>query len=195
MWYTTLEKGRSKVSDKKLCVLFPGIGYHCGKPLLKLSGQLAEEKEYTFLPLAYSDFPEGAKGNEEKMREAIVHAIKQTEQQLADVFFSQYERVIFIGKSIGTAACLAFRERHGVRAECFLLTPLEQTFEYDVHGCTAFHGTADQWAATQNIERLCREKNVMLYEYAGANHSLMTGDEQRDEATLKDVVAKIGEHI
>ena len=179
----------------KLCVLFPGIGYHCGKPLLRLSEQLAEEKGYTVLALVYSDFPEGAKGNEDKMREAVVHAIKQTEQQLADVDFSQYERVVFIGKSIGTAACLAFREKHRVRADCLLLTPLEMTFEYPTNDCTAFHGTADQWASTSEIERLCRQKNVPLYEYADANHSLMTGGLQQDERIANDVIAKMQEVI
>lgn len=179
----------------KLCVLFPGIGYHCRKPLLKLSSQLAAEKEYEVLPLAYSDFPEGAKGNEEKMHKAVIHAINQTEQQLAQVDFSQYERVIFIGKSIGTAACLAYREKHRIKADCFLLTPLEMTFEYAVRGCIAFHGKADQWAQTQNIERLCKENNVPLYEYPNANHSLMTGDAQQDETIAKEVIAKIGDYL
>lgn len=179
----------------KLCVLFPGIGYHCQKPLLKLSGQLASDKGYEVLPLVYSDFPEGAKGNEEKMREAVIHAINQTEQQLSQVGFSQYERIIFIGKSIGTAACLAYRKKHGVKSKCFLLTPLEMTFENPANDCMAFHGTSDQWAETESIERLCEEYNVPLYEYPGANHSLMTSNARQDEIIAKDVIAKIGETI
>ncbi len=183
------------MSGIKLCVLFSGIGYHCRKPLLLLSSQLAADKGYDVIALAYSDFPEGAKGNEEKMREAATHALKQTEQQLAQVDFSQYDRVVFIGKSIGTAACLAYREKHKINADCFLLSPLEMTFEYPAHSCTAFHGTADPWVQTQNIERLCKENNVPLYEYPNANHSLMTGDAQQDETIAKDVIAKIGEYI
>lgn len=179
----------------KLCVLFPGIGYHCGKPLLSRSDELAGRKGYTVMPLRYTDFPDGAKGNDDIMRKAIDHAIGQTERQLAEVSFSDYERVVFIGKSIGTAACLAFREKFGTKAECILLTPLEMTFEYPVHDCVAFHGTADQWADTKAIEQLCEQNNVRLHEYDNANHSLMTGDPQQDSIILEDVISKIAELI
>ena len=179
----------------KLCVLFPGIGYHCGKPLLHSAALLAADKSYTVLPLEYKDFPDGAKGNDDIMRIAAGHAVKQTKQQLASIDFSQYERVVFIGKSIGTAACLSFRQTHSVKADCVLLTPLEMTFENDAKNCIAFHGTADPWAATKNIERICKEKSVTLFEYEGANHSLITGDKQTDDDTLADVISKISEFI
>ena len=179
----------------KLCVLFPGIGYHCGRPLLHLSERAAAERGYTVVCLAYSDFPEDAKGSEEKMRAAADHALLQSEQQLSKTDFSQYERVVFIGKSIGTAACLAYREKFGIKAKCVLLTPLEMTFGYPTHDCVAFHGTADPWAKTQDIERLCAENDVKLYEYPYANHSLVTADTDRNEAIAEDVVSKIGELI
>lgn len=179
----------------KLCVLFPGIGYHCGKPLLQSSNLLAADKGYIVLPLEYKDFPDGAKGNDDIMRIAVAHAIAQTEQQLAHIDFSQYERVVFIGKSIGTAACLAYRQTHNVKAECVLLTPLEMTFEKSADSCIAFHGTADPWAVTPNIERICKEKSVALFEYEGANHSLVTGDKRTDDDTMTDVISKIGAFI
>lgn len=171
--------------------MFPGIGYHCKKPLLYRSGMLAENKGYKVIPLSYTDFPDGAKVNEEKMRAAVSHALRQTEQQLADTDFSAYEKTVFIGKSIGTAACLAYREAHGIKAECVLLTPLAMTFEHPGDDCTAFHGTSDPWAATADIESLCAARDITLYEYPGANHSLMTDDPQKNEVILEDVISHL----
>ena len=175
----------------KLCVLFPGIGYHCQKPLLRLSAETAKSKGYEVIALTYTNFPDGAKGNEEKMRAAAAHALCQSEEQLADIDFSRYESIVFIGKSIGTAACLTYRERYGVKAKCVLLTPLELTFEYPAQDSIAFHGTADQWAVTERIEQLCAESRIPLYEYSNANHSLMTDDPHENDIILGEVLDKM----
>ena len=92
----------------KLCVLFPGIGYTCDKPLLYYSARLARAAGYEVIPLRYSGFPEGAKGSGEKMRAAAAHALMQSEEQLEGLCREKYERILFIGKSIGTAACLEY---------------------------------------------------------------------------------------
>ena len=172
----------------KLCVLFPGIGYHCDKPLLYYTAKLARSKGYEVIALRYLGFPEGTKGNDEKMRRAALHALGQSEEQLAGTDMTRYERIVFAGKSIGTAACLAFRERYGVKAECLLYTPLEMTFEHPAQDCTAFHGTSDPWADTAAIERLCGENGVKLYKYSDANHSIETGDALRDIAYLGEII-------
>lgn len=175
----------------RLCVLFPGIGYHCDKPLLYYSSRLAKNKGYELLALKFSDFPEGAKGNEDKMREAASHALSQAEEQLAKVDFTVYDEIIFIGKSIGTKAALAFREKYGLSAKAVMLTPLEMTFEHDTADTIAFHGTSDQWAVTSEIERLAYENGVPLYEYEYANHSIETDDVFRNIEYLQDIVEKI----
>ncbi len=175
---------------KKLCVLFPGIGYHCEKPLLYYLSKLAKSRGYEVIALRYDDFPKGAKGNADKMRAAAAHALMQSEQQLRDLDFADFKRVVFIGKSIGTAACLAYREAHLIKADCLLLTPLTMTFEHSPKGSTAFHGTADQWAETAAIERLCSENSIPLYKYENANHSLETGDVSTDIRILTDLLDK-----
>lgn len=174
----------------KLCILFQGIGYHCDKPLLYYSARLAKAREYDVLPLKFSGFPEGAKGNEEKMITAAEHALSQSEVQLAGTELSRYDDIVLIGKSIGTKAALAFREKHCPSAKAILFTPLEMTFEHRTDSCTAFHGTSDRWANTSDIERLCKENNVPLYEYEGADHSLETADVFRNIGYLRDVIEK-----
>ena len=174
----------------KLCILFPGIGYHCEKPLLYYSSRLAGANGYKVIALKYSDFPEGAKGNEDIMRKAAEHALKQSEEQLADTDLSQYNDIVLIGKSIGTKAALAFREKHGIPAKAVLMTPLEMTFEHDTSGCIAFHGTSDQWANTAEIERLCEEHRVPLFEYSRANHSVESDDVFLNLNYLHDIMEK-----
>ncbi len=170
--------------------MLPGIGYHCEKPLLYYLSKLARTEGYEVLALRFSDFPDGAKGNEEKMRAAAEHAFSQSAEQLALTDLSRYDDIVLVGKSIGTEAALAFREKHGIRAKAVLLTPLEMTFSHDTGNCIAFHGTSDQWAKTSEIERLCVERSVPLYEYDGANHSVETGDVFRDLGYLRDIIAK-----
>ncbi|MBR6872759.1 MAG: alpha/beta hydrolase [Ruminococcus sp.] len=179
----------------KLCILFPGIGYHCDKPLLYYTARAARAKGYEVIPLRFTDFPQGAKGNAEKMRAAADHAFAQAAQQLADVDFTKYDRVVFAGKSIGTAACLAYREQHSVSADCVLFTPLEMTFEHPAQGCIAFHGTADPWADTGRITSLCEENAVPLNLFEGANHSLETGDVTADISALARVMERVGEWL
>ncbi len=180
---------------KKLCVLFPCIGYHCDKPLLYYSGKLARARGYDVIALKYSGFPEGAKGNDEKMRLAASHALSQSEQQLEGVRFEDYGRILFIGKSIGTAACLEYRQLHNISAGGILFTPLVFTFGHDTKGFTAFHGTADPWAATADIERLCDERSVPLYTYSDANHSLETSSPLDDIRSLADIMDKAAKII
>lgn len=165
---------------KKICVLFPGIGYHCDKPLLYYAAKLAKSKGYEVIKLKFSGFPQGAKGNEDKLSAAAAHGLELSRQQLSDINFNEFDRIVFIGKSIGTRICLEYREEQHIAADCILLTPLVQTFMLPSHCCTAFHGTADPWAQTEQIRRLCQNSNVKLYEYDGADHSLETGVADND---------------
>ncbi len=178
---------------KKLCVLFPGIGYNCDKPLMYYSSKLAAKMGYDTVRLSFSGFDKSSKGNDEKMCSAADHALMQSEEQLESITFTDYDRIVFIGKSIGTAAALMYREKHSINAECIMYTPLEFDFEYQTEGCVFFHGTSDQWADTANIKKLCAEHNVPLHLYENANHSIETGDNAVDLSYLSDVLAKTKE--
>ena len=65
------------MSDKKLAVFFPGIGYTNDKPLLYYSRKLAEERGYEVICTEYHDLPEKIKGNKEKMMQAGKTAFDQ----------------------------------------------------------------------------------------------------------------------
>ena len=56
----------------KAAVFFPGIGYHCDKPLLYYSRKLAQECGYEeTIALSYTYDGGNIRGNEEKMQQAF----------------------------------------------------------------------------------------------------------------------------
>lgn len=175
----------------KLCILFPGMGYHCDKPLLYYSSKLAQSKGYEVVTLNFSGFPDNAKNDEELLRKSADIAFNQSVEQLKDIDFSKYEKVVFIGKSIGTVAMQMYRRKFNVNAVSVLLTPVEYTFENTDKSCTAFHGTADPIADTAIITQFCSEQNIQLYKYENANHSIETKDVITNLEYLRDVINKV----
>ena len=168
----------------KIAVLFPGIGYTCDKPLLYYAGRLARELDYEVLPVPYGSFPQGAKGDDDKMRACLDSACRQAEERLAGVDWAKYDDRLFIGKSIGTVVAARYARAHALRVRYALLTPLEATFP-DLQGeAVAFHGTADPWAETGRIAAACAARGIPLRLTEGANHSLETGCVETDLATL-----------
>ena len=176
---------------RKIAVLFPGIGYTCDKPLLYYSWKMLAGAGWEVVPVRYGGFPEGVKGNPEKMRESARMALEQAEEILGRIQWKDDDEILLIGKSVGTVVCAAYARRHGLRGRQILFTPVEATFQFADSASIAFHGTADPWANTQAIEEGCRRLGIPLYETKGANHSLETGNVQADLAELQKVMARI----
>ncbi|MBR6219670.1 MAG: alpha/beta hydrolase [Clostridia bacterium] len=174
--------------SKRLAVLFPGVGYHCDKPLLYYSAKLARSAGYEVLPVPYAGFPEKVRGDADKMRACLRIAQTQAEAMLASVRWEEYAEVLFIGKSIGTIAASRYAQEKGLEVRSVLLTPLVETFEFVRGDATAFHGTADPWANTEAIVACCQARGIPLHLTEGANHSLETGDVLRDARTLEETL-------
>lgn len=175
----------------KLAVLFPGIGYHCDKPLLYYSARLARAAGYEVIPVPYTGFPSKARGDAKRLRQSIDLACAQSEKILADAPWAKADEILFIGKSIGTLAAARYASEHGLAVRSVLLTPLVETFPC-VHGpAIAFHGTADPWADTPAVQAACRERDIPLFLTPGANHSLETGDTAADIAILAQTMARV----
>ena len=180
---------------KKIACLFPGIGYTCDKPLLYYSWKLLKGLDWEIVPVLYSGFPSGVKGNAEKMQQCAHMALEQAEDLLQEIDWSEYTEILLIGKSIGTVVCAAYAKRHRLDCRQILFTPVEAAFEFAGRRSIAFHGTADPWADTKAIEKGCRRLGIPLYETEGANHSLETGNILKDLDTLRDVMEKTKGYI
>ena len=196
----------------KIAVLFPGIGYTCDKPLLYYSAKLAAEKGFEVVRVPYGNFPSNVKGNAEKMYQSFVSAREQSEEILKDVDWSSYEEIVFFSKSVGTVVALSYASEHGIDARQVLYTPLQETFKFPVAAAgaaegaadasdagksraIAFHGTGDPWAVTEDIVRICEEKEIPLYLTKDANHSLECGKAIKDIKTIRKVMRTVKEFL
>ena len=180
-------------ADRKgLAVVFPGIGYHADKPLLYYSRRIAEKLGYETRILAYQGFPKKAKGDRGKMRKAFELALSQAKELLADTDLTAYKDVLFIGKSIGTAAAaaLAAQSPAAERIRFVIYTPLEETFLYPLGEAIVFTGSADPWVGgeTSRIPAICRERGIPCSVIRDANHSLETADPRTDIQNLQDIM-------
>ena len=83
----------------KLAVFFPGIGYHCDKPLLYYAKKLTQQCRYEeCISLSYSYDGGNIRGNQQKMQQAFEALYAQAEEKLADVDFGKYSEILFISK-------------------------------------------------------------------------------------------------
>lgn len=179
----------------KLAVIFPGIGYHVDKPLLYYSKKLAGEYGFEIIEVPYGNFPDSVKGSEEKMKKAFESALAQSEQLLKNVEFEKYEKVLFISKSIGTAAAAAYARKKGIQAYHIYYTPVEASFLFMEQNGIVFHGTGDPWAGTETVKRECAKKNLPLFITESANHSLETGNVAADLRNLQKIMEETERYI
>ena len=176
----------------KIAVYFPGIGYHCDKPLLYYSRDIAYELGYKdYRNVNYMYKAGNIRGNEEKMKEAYEALFSQTEAELADIVWSAYDDILFISKSIGTIIATSYAKKYGIKnAKHVLYTPLAQTYQFAPDRAIAFMGTADPWSDTDEIIRLSSANHIPLTVYEGCNHSLECDDTLKNIENLKDVMQR-----
>ncbi len=181
------------MSERRIAVVFPGVGYHSDKPLLYYTKKLAREQGFEVIEITY-EFPFRAreiKDDRDKMKEAFDLAVKQTGEQLDGADLAGCGQILFIGKSIGTAVAACYDEKHCVGASHLILTPVPETFDFLRKGCgIVFHGNADPWCDTAVAEKRCRELELPLTVIEGANHSLETKSAVTDARNMADLLVK-----
>lgn len=181
----------------KIVVYFPGIGYHCDKPLLYYSRRIANKLGYeNARNVSYTYNAGNIRGNNEKMKEAYETLFAQDEAELADIVWTEYEDVLFISKSIGTIIAASYAKKYGlIGAKHILYTPLAQTFFFAPNNAISFIGTADPWSNIDEITRLSTEHQIPLIVYENCNHSLECDDTLKNIEILKDVMQRTREFI
>lgn len=177
--------------NMKAAVFFPGIGYHCDKPLLYYSRKLAQECGYEeTIALSYTYDGGNIRGNEEKMQQAFESLYGQAEKSLSAIDFDKYDEILFVAKSVGTIIASAYAEKHSIRCRQILYTPLKYTYNFAHRDAIAFIGTSDPWSIVPEIQALSQKQQVPMYTYENANHSLETTDTLENLKILQDVMGK-----
>ena len=188
------------MGEKRLLVMFPGVGYHCDKPLLYYGRKIAREAGYEeCVQVSYSAPVDKIRGDEEKMNKTFESMYQQTEEQLQDIKWDEYDDVLFMSKSIGTIIAAAYAKEHELRnVRQVLYTQLADTMKVlevkeipqGAENEIAFIGTNDPWSNIAEIIDLASEIGITLHIYEDADHSLETGDIISDLDTIKDVMEK-----
>ena len=126
------------------------------------------------------------------MEECVRLAARQAEEALCEAGLSQYDRILFAGKSIGTIVSAEFAGKSGLagRIRQILYTPLEETLAFDIPDGIVFTGGNDPWVGGKDsrIAELCREKGIPCFVVPDANHSLETDDPAGDIENLKKIM-------
>lgn len=176
----------------KIAVYFPGIGYHCDKPLLYYSRNIACGLGFqNYRNISYTYNAGNIRGNEKKMREAYEALSAQAEAELADVIWSGYNDVLFISKSIGTIIAAWYAQKYGLKnARHILYTPLSQTYLFAPEHAVGFIGTEDPWSDVDEIIRLSDANHIPITVYEGCNHSLECADTLKNIENLKDIMQR-----
>ncbi len=174
--------------SRKLAVILPGIGYHKDKPLLYYSSKLAQKLGYDVISIEYHDMPQKIKGDAAMMKKAAEIAFSQMEEQLKRVDFSEYDEVVFIGKSIGSVVEASYVAKHGIKARQIWYTPVEATFQFATSNVLAFIGDADPWSDVDKIKDMAKIAGISLYSYEDCNHSLESEDVLRNIEILQEVM-------
>ena len=158
----------------------------------------ARRYDYEIIDLSF-DFSNAAKfikGDEESISKVIDVAFSQTVDQLSNVRFSEYDRVTFVGKSIGTAVMAKYASAFELDAEMIVFTPIAETFQYlenchEKNCCVAFHGSADPLIDTNLCAGRCEEMSLTYTVIPDANHSLETGNVETDIRILGKVMSDV----
>ena len=182
---------------KKLAVFFPGIGYTVDKPLMHYSRRLAADAGFEIMLLPYAGFPQKVKGDRARMEKSYRISLAQAREMLSLKDLSEYDTILFVGKSIGTivAAEIASHSPAASRIHFVLYTPLEDTFAFPLGDAVVFTGDADPWVRSDAIPALCRERDIPCHVIADANHSLETGNVKDDIENLKKIMKQTRKFI
>ena len=181
--------------NRKIAVIFPGMGYHKDKPLLYHSIRLVKELGYEVINIEYHDLPQKIRGDLKLMREAADMAYAQAEEQLKDVRITGQDDVIVIGKSIGTFVAARYVHDHDLPAKQVWYTPVEATFLFDSKNIVAFIGENDPWSDLEKVKEKAGKLEIPLYTYPNCNHSLESSDTLEDIKTLQDVIKKTADFL
>ena len=180
----------------KIAVIFPGIGYHTDKPLLYYSKRLAANDGYEVKSVDYTGFPKDVKGSAEKMRKSYLIALEQTGEILSGVNFADYEDILFISKSVGTAVAASYAGEMNINARHIYYTPVAESFKFiKEKSGIVFHGTDDKWVDTSIIRSECERLSLPLYITDDASHSLETGIVETDLDNLKIIMNQTKKYI
>lgn len=184
-----VERAVEEAGRKTVAVLFPGMGYHQDKPLLYYAAKLLAQRKIPVIRADYGPLPSG----KENLAKAVFQVQMSVELLASKEDWRRYDRLILVGKSVGTVAAGYFEQtllNRGVTAEFLQIayTPVNETLPFLSEHSIVFSGTADPMVDGEQLALACLESQAELHTFQAANHSLETGEALRDLEIVRNVM-------
>lgn len=169
--------------NKKLVVSFPG-GKGTEIPLLYFASKFYEDKGYE---KKFINHP--LDGNELPM----LH--DNAKKVLCSIDLSQYEDIVFIGKSLGTVVACKIKEELNIDASLVLFTPLADTLPY-IHKNNKIilvaAGNTDRYLDSNVLCKKCEEEDILCYIEPNVGHRMeVKSDLNKNLNTIKNIIEKL----
>lgn len=108
---------------------------------------------------------------------------------------TEYEKIVFVAKSMGIAVAGAIKERFSIPAEMVFLTPLEETLQYirkDNDVLFVAMGSNDRYISFETVKQKCEQEGVCIYVEPDIGHRMeIKGNIQRDLEVIQNVVSRL----
>lgn len=174
IYNVNLESKVIENNSNVLAVILPGIGYTLDRPLLDYSKKLCLELGFNVLPIEYGFQAARTEFDIEKFN----YILKETMELLKISLSSNYKKVIFIGKSIGTVIQSLLQKmllEEGADYEFIniYLTPVDKTVELGIaEDSLVVSGTCDPLINYDSMNKIDGMKSVKFIKVTGGDHSL-----------------------
>ena len=153
---------------KKLCIVFPGRRYSVDRSLLYFPSSIIKNLGYEMIYLHYDTYKENEDTN--TVEKDTVNAYGYTLNRIKDINFDNYEKVIFLSKSIGTVVASKIKDSYKLKdAHQILITPLDETIPHITNDDLIICGDKDSFLSDAKT-KLAPYPNT--YIFPGFTHSL-----------------------
>lgn len=109
--------------------------------------------------------------------------------------FSEYEDIVFVGKSMGTVVACKLKAELQIDARLVLFTPLNDTLPYinsDNRVVLAAMGDNDRFLDWEVLREHCEKENVPYYIEPGVGHSMeVKEDLARNLQIISNVISQL----
>lgn len=182
---------RDQNRTQKLMVLFPGMGYTCDKPLLHYAKAYGFLYGYDILCINYGKMT----FDKSKVLSSIAPAYEIAKEALNMINLTNYEKIIFISKSLGTVVAGQLSKEYTMDIQNIFLTPLKETIPYMENSeDVTISGDHDPMLSSDDLQ-LIQEQPITSFVFPNTNHSLEVEKNPVQSIDYLHQVAKIYEKI
>ena len=170
---------------KKICIVFPGRKYSCDRSLLYFSANEIRKKGYQMKYFRYNDNPED--DEKESFEDFSLRAKKYVDEQIKTINFDEYDKIIFLSKSIGTIFASELTKQIGEKkVHNIFITPLNETIKNIKANDLTLCGDKDRFFPNAKKELA---KFPYAYVFPFSSHSL------EDLNNINQTIKKLGEIV